>query len=188
MIVRSWMMPCGGQESNIHLIACESTREAAIIDAGGFPAEMREEIKSLALRVTHVLITHGHHDHVDSLGDMMSAYPRAIVCATQRVSENTRIVAEGDTLQVGELRAHVIQTSGHTPDSISFVFGDEIVFCGDALFAGSIGGTSSARMRQEEITHIREKILCLPDDCEIRPGHGPVTTVGIERSSNPFLE
>jgi hydroxyacylglutathione hydrolase len=188
MIVRSWMLPCGGQESNIHLIACDATREAAIIDAGGFPSEMREEIERLALRVTQILITHGHYDHIDSLDEMHRAYPDAVVCASQRLSESTRIVAEGDTLQVGELQARVIQTSGHTPDSISFIFGDEIVFCGDALFAGSIGGTSSERLRREEIAHIHEKIFCLPEDCEVRPGHGPVTTVGIEKSANPFFQ
>jgi glyoxylase-like metal-dependent hydrolase (beta-lactamase superfamily II) len=182
------MLPCGGQESNIHLIACESTREAAIIDAGGFPAEMSEEIERLGLRVTWILITHGHYDHVDSLDEMRRAHPDAAVCASHRVCEGTRLVAEGATLEVGELRARVIQTSGHTPDSISFVFGEEIIFSGDALFAGSIGGTSSTQLRQEEISHIREKILCLPDECEVRPGHGPVTTVGIERSANPFLE
>lgn len=187
MIVRSWMLPCGGQESNIHLIACHATCEAAILDAGGFPSEMREEIERLDLRVTQILITHGHYDHVDSLDEMLGAYPDAVVCASQRLGDSTRIVAEGDTIQVGDLQARVIQSSGHTPDSISFIFGDEIVFCGDALFAGSIGGTSDTRLREEEIMHIRDKIFCLPDDCEVRPGHGPVTTVGIEKSANPFF-
>ena len=80
----------------------------------------------------------------------------------------------------------MVRTSGHTPDSISFIFEERVAFTGDALFAGSIGGASGAAQR-EEIRLVREKILTLPEDCEIRPGHGPASTVGIEKVANPFF-
>jgi glyoxylase-like metal-dependent hydrolase (beta-lactamase superfamily II) len=87
---------------------------------------------------------------------------------------------------VGKLTGTVLATQGHTLDSISLAF-PGLVFTGDALFSGSIGGTSSPRNAQQEIDHVRRNILSLPDDYEIHPGHGPSSTVAIERNHNPFF-
>jgi hydroxyacylglutathione hydrolase len=184
MIIRSWITDL--EESNVHLIACEKTREAAIIDAGGFGDEMQREIERLGLRVTQILLTHSHYDHVDKLPDLKRAYGASILAA-KAVTKDTRAVKDGDQVGVGELRGRVLQTSGHTPDCVSYVFEDHVVFTGDALFAGSVGGTQSPALQREELRNVREKILTLPDDCEIRCGHGPATTVGIERTANPFF-
>jgi glyoxylase-like metal-dependent hydrolase (beta-lactamase superfamily II) len=186
MIVRSWMVPVGNQEANIHLIACERTREAALVDAGGYTEEMREFIRAGNLQLRQVLITHAHYDHVDALEDIIAEHAPRVLASTQ-VSPGAVLLSEGDTVQVGDLTGRVVKTSGHTPDSISFIFGEEIVFSGDALFAGSIGGTSSEDLKREEITHVRKKILSLAGSCEIRSGHGPATTVEIERAANPFF-
>ncbi len=179
MIIRSWMFPAGSQEANVHLLACSQMREAALIDAGGFSDEIRAEVERLGLRVTQVLITHGHFDHVDALDEVVSAFGAKVLDA--------QTLTEGDTVRVGALTGRVLKTSGHTPDSLTFVFENCIAFTGDALFAGSVGGTSSAANQREQIDHLRAKVLILPDVCEVRPGHGPASTIGIERTANPFF-
>jgi glyoxylase-like metal-dependent hydrolase (beta-lactamase superfamily II) len=93
---------------------------------------------------------------------------------------------EGDTVQVGKLNLRVLETPGHTADSLSFVLGND-VFCGDALFAGSVGGTNSREEYATLIQSIRSQLLPLGDDMVLHPGHGPATTVLIERLFNPFL-
>ena len=98
----------------------------------------------------------------------------------------TRHVVHGDTVRVGNLVGEVLATPGHTPDSISLAF-PGIVFTGDALFAGSVGGTSSPGCAKQQIDAIRRHILSLPDDYEVHPGHGPASTIGIERRGNPFF-
>jgi glyoxylase-like metal-dependent hydrolase (beta-lactamase superfamily II) len=87
---------------------------------------------------------------------------------------------------VGQLTGTVFSTPGHTPDSLSLAF-PGVIFTGDALFAGSIGGVSSETDRTLEIDSIRKHIFSFPEDYEIHPGHGPASTVGIERRFNPFF-
>jgi glyoxylase-like metal-dependent hydrolase (beta-lactamase superfamily II) len=186
MIIRSWVTE-HEIESNIHLIACAQTREAAIIDAGSSPDELGEEIDDLGLRVTKILLTHSHWDHIGALPEIMAAHAAPVIASTE-VAPRTEIVKEGDEVTVGKLRGRVLKTSGHTPDSITYVFEDRVAFTGDALFAGSIGGTSNDKLKAQEISHIRSKILTLADDCEIRCGHGPASTVGIEKAANPFFQ
>lgn len=186
MLVRTWMEQAGPQEANVHLIVCTETREAALIDAGHFTPEMAEDLERLDIKITKILLTHGHFDHVDALGEIQAKYP-VPVYALQRHGDPCILVKEGDEISVGNLLARVVVTTGHTADSISFIFGDEIVFSGDCLFAGAIGGTSSDELRQQEIDHVRSKLLTLPESCEVRSGHGPTTTVKIERAANPFF-
>jgi glyoxylase-like metal-dependent hydrolase (beta-lactamase superfamily II) len=174
-------------ESNVHLIACGETREAAHIDAGTFTDEMQQEIQKLGLKITQILLTHTHWDHVEALDAMRAAHPDAPLVASTAFQPDVKIVKEGDTVRVGNLNARVFKTSGHTPDSITYVFEDRVAFTGDALFAGSIGGTSSDGLRAEEIGHIREKLFSLPDACEVRCGHGPASTIGVEKAANPFF-
>ena len=95
-------------------------------------------------------------------------------------------VAPGMELEIGALRGRVLDTRGHTSDSLSLAL-PGMVFTGDALFAGSIGGTGSLGQKQQEITNIREQIFSLPEDWEVHPGHGPSSTVGVEKRFNPFF-
>lgn len=187
MILRSWMVRAGHEEVNVHLIACPRTREAALVDAGGFPTGLRDTAARLGLRVARVLITHLHFDHVDALEEIRRAYACEVV-APEPMGTGSRVVREGDEVRVGTLRGRVVQTSGHTPESVSYVFREGVVFTGDALFAGSVGGTQTPAQQREELRHVREKILTLPGEWEIRPGHGPATTVEIERTANPFFQ
>ncbi len=168
-------------ESNLYVIACSKTREAALIDAGTFDPQVVEYAKSEGLKVRLLLLTHSHWDHTDGLMD----YTQAFNCQALSFNE----MHDGHMLKVGTLALQVLHTTGHTDDSISiYVENGGCVFTGDALFAGSIGGTSSPRQKQEEIEHIQQKLLRLPPATIVYSGHGPATSIGVEKRFNPFLQ
>ncbi len=98
----------------------------------------------------------------------------------------TRQVRHGDVINFGRIDAKVVATPGHTPNGLSLIVRN-MVFTGDALFAGSVGGTTSSRNARQQVEHIRENIFALPDEFEIHTGHGPSSTVAIERQFNPFF-
>ncbi len=186
MIFHAFVIP-EVNETNVYFIACPETRQAALIDAGGYCEEVDATIRAHGLKFGAIIITHNHYDHTDGLEAYCRRHPQARVMAGSRsVNSRAEIIRNGQELKIGSLTAHVADTSGHTADSISIRF-DGVVFTGDALFAGSIGGTTSETLRQQEIQNIREKILSLPDSTELYSGHGPGSTVYIEKTYNPFL-
>ena len=172
-------------ETNCYIIACSDTRKATIIDPGEWNNQIADFLSQQDLKLDSVLITHGHTDHTGGIKSLKKAMD-ITVAAYNKGPSTDRTIADGDIVDVGKLKIKVLETPGHTNDSISFVIGCEI-FCGDVLFAGSVGGTSEKKSFEREIRSIREKILPLGDDMMIHPGHGPSTTVQIERLFNPFL-
>ena len=167
-------------ESNLYVIGCEKTLDAALIDAGTYDQRVADYVLRHGLKVKEVFITHGHWDHTGGLDDYLSAFGSR--------AQSMETLQEESVIKIGGLQLQVLYTTGHTEDSISLYLRDEaVVFTGDALFAGSIGGTDSEKRKKELIGNIREKILSLPEETLIYSGHGPVTSVRIEKSNNPFL-
>ncbi|MFW6287105.1 MAG: MBL fold metallo-hydrolase [Candidatus Sumerlaeota bacterium] len=189
-------------ETNVYLIGCPVTKQAALVDAGGFESRVLDIIGRRRFNVGHILITHNHYDHTDGLEQYCQALPDAeVLAATDRVNApNVRQVEDGETLEMGTLNIKALMVPGHTGDSVAWhvsrptrnVDGERLVaisalFPGDILFAGSVGGTHSEGDQQSEVSGIKEKILSLPQHTAVFPGHGPATTVGVEKKANPFL-
>jgi len=174
-------------EANAFIVGCEDTKEALLVDCAVWDPRIPAYLKARSLQLRAIFITHDHFDHTDGLPDALR-HSGATAYAGHRLAGgcHVRIVGEGDTICFGNLEGRVTATPGHTPDSISLVL-PGMVFTGDALFSGSVGGTSSSSMHRQEIESIRERLFCLPDDYEVHPGHGPSSTIAIERRYNPFF-
>jgi len=185
-------IPClsGGYAANAYLAWDETTREAALIDAGFDGGEAIERIEREGLRLKHILITHRHGDHLGGVDRLRRRFPEA------RVHGPSPSAAEEDgepldlPVRLGPVRFELRPTPGHTPDSATYVASGwpggapAAAFVGDALFAGSIGRAAAPR---QALRAIRKQILSLPDETLICPGHGPPTTVGEEKAHNPFF-
>jgi hydroxyacylglutathione hydrolase len=168
-------------------VACPETREAMVIDPGEPCRELEATIDDNGFRPVLIAITHDHFDHTGGIQSLVDRYGAEVVARRGSIcGVRTRAVAEGDHLKVGSLDVTVLETPGHTPDSISLAVGDA-VFTGDALFAGSVGGTSSRENFDEEIENIRTKILSHSQAVRVFPGHGPPSTIAVEATFNPFL-
>lgn len=197
----------GPLQSNSYLLADEVTREAALFDPGMESEAVADVLARERLTVTAIINTHGHFDHVfgNAYFKAKTGAPllmhRADLDLVKRLEEQSlyfgfratpspppdRFLEEGDEVRVGGIRLRVLHTPGHSPGGICLVT-DGTAFVGDTLFAGSIGRTDLPGGSAETLlTSIREKLLTLPDDTVIYPGHGPATTIGHERRHNPFL-
>ncbi|MEK7366613.1 MAG: MBL fold metallo-hydrolase [candidate division NC10 bacterium] len=197
----------GPLQSNSYLLADEVTREAALFDPGMESEPVADVLARERLTVTAIINTHGHFDHVfgNAYFKAKTGAPllmhRADLDLVKRLEEQSlyfgfratpspppdRFLEEGDEVRVGGIRLRVLHTPGHSPGGICLVT-DGTAFVGDTLFAGSIGRTDLPGGSAETLlTSIREKLLTLPDDTVIYPGHGPATTIGHERRHNPFL-
>ncbi|MFL5877110.1 MAG: MBL fold metallo-hydrolase [Solirubrobacteraceae bacterium] len=176
--------------SNTYLVGDVTGGEGAFIDAGGPIAPLLEAVDRHTLSVTHVLLTHHHHDHVAELGDLLERFPDAAVLAhpDERVPGVNETIQPGERVQVGELEVEAIPTPGHTKGMLSFRVGNA-VFTGDTLFRGSVGGvrapghTTYADLKES----IMERLMKLPPDTDLLPGHTDATTVAEEWEHNAFI-
>jgi hydroxyacylglutathione hydrolase len=201
------MLVVGPIQSNCYILGCERTRQAAVIDPGGDVDKILMALAKDNLRCVYIINTHGHFDHSAGnkrLKEVTGAQlvihrADAPMIVHQAASEGMwgmkvenspapdRCVEEGDIITFGDISLKVLHTPGHSGGGISLLT-DRIVFVGDSLFAGSIGRTDFPGGDYETLLrHVREKIFPLGDDVVIYPGHGPKTTVGRERRTNPFF-
>jgi hydroxyacylglutathione hydrolase len=176
--------------SNTYLVADEEGGTAVMIDAGGPVEGLLETLASRNLRLSHVLLTHHHFDHVCALDEVRRRHPGAEVLAheAEPVPGRTGTIAPGQVLHAGGLRIEAIHTPGHTAGMLSFLV-DGNVFTGDTLFRGSVGGVRAPGHTtfQDIRESIMERLLTLPPETAVHPGHTEPTTVAGERERNPFV-
>src|SRR5438477_2149704 len=204
------ILPVGPLQCNCSVIGDDATREAIVIDPGDDIQQVLEIIHKHNLKVQQIVITHAHIDHVGgamklraatgapillnqndyALLKMLDAQAAWIGVAAPGKVEIDHSVGQADSIKVASLSADVIHTPGHTEGSIClYVPAEKKLIAGDTLFAGSIGRTDLPGGSFEKITSsLHEKVLALPDETVVIPGHGPLTTIGDERESNPFLK
>jgi glyoxylase-like metal-dependent hydrolase (beta-lactamase superfamily II) len=183
-----------GMEVNAYVMKCKKSGKGALVDAGGQPDRIQALIDGAGADITHILLTHGHGDHVGALSEMKRRTGASVHCSSTDAAmlgsqqrEVDIFVEEGWNGAVGELPVTAFGLPGHTAGGIGY-FADTAFFSGDALFAGSLGGVrSGAQAYRGQIEAVWTKVLSLAESIYILPGHGPVTTVGQERAHNPYF-
>lgn len=190
----------GMYEENCYLVMDKLTKELAIIDPGGQPNIIEEEIKLLHAKPKFILLTHGHMDHVGGVVELVNKFniPFYINETEETYMKNDKFVfgslpkasgylKEGDTLNLGDNKIKVIETPGHTAGGICFLIADKL-FTGDTLFQGSVGRSDfPGGDGMQLVKNIKEKLLPLGDNIEVYAGHGSASTIGYEKRMNPFL-
>jgi glyoxylase-like metal-dependent hydrolase (beta-lactamase superfamily II) len=197
----------GPIETNCYILSSTETKHAVIVDPGGNPDIIQAFIEEARLEPAEIVCTHGHSDHIASVADLQERYriPFAIHGADAgivklsvkeapywgmgRIKEPRidRILSPNDEIAVGTARGTVLHTPGHTPGGISLLF-NGFVIVGDTLFNRSIGRTDLFGGDLDALLNsIRSELFTLPDETIVYCGHGPRTTIGEEKSENPFL-
>lgn len=181
-----------GMTVNCYLLTCTASGNGAIIDPGGQARVILDAVASAGMQVTHILLTHGHGDHVGAL-DAVADATGARVCGCQRdfalMGSRSQWVAEqvdeGWQTRIGELDVTAVSLPGHTAGGIGY-YTAPVIFSGDALFAGSLGGAMGDAYAGQ-IQAVRDKVLSLPGETVVFPGHGPITSVAQELQHNPYF-
>ena len=204
------IFPVGPLQCNCSVIGDEQTHEAMVIDPGDQVEMIVNLLRQQNLKLTQIVVTHAHIDHVGGAMKLKAATGAPILmnqndhALLKLVDDQASwlgmqppgpvhvdvAVSNGRILKIGEISANVIHTPGHTEGSICLYFPKEKkLIAGDTLFAGSIGRTDLPGGSFEKIMHsLHSQLLPLPDDTDVIPGHGPATTIGRERQTNPFLQ
>src|SRR3954468_14848864 len=177
--------------SNTYLVAAAPGGDAFLVDAGGPVAPLLERIDSDDLTLTHVLLTHHHHDHVAELGDVLERWPDAQVLAhpQERVPGSTGDLEPGSELSIGGLSVQALHTPGHTAGMLALLVDGTELFTGDTLFKNSVGGVRApGSTSYDDLKHsVMDVILALPGETNIHPGHTDPTTVAEELEHNAFV-
>jgi hydroxyacylglutathione hydrolase len=202
--------PVGPLQCNCTILGDEQTHEAIVVDPGDEVTRIHRRLTDLGLTLKQILITHAHIDHVGGalklkaltgapiylnesdlpLLQMMAAQASWLGVETPATAPPDEALLEGRLVGLENYPAQVIHTPGHTQGSICLHFAPlKMVLAGDTLFAGSIGRTDLPGGNYEQIIDsIHSRLLPLPDETRVIPGHGPATTIGAERRTNPFLK
>ncbi|MCB1702689.1 MAG: MBL fold metallo-hydrolase [Pseudomonadales bacterium] len=204
------IVPVTPYQQNCSVIKCEATGKAAIVDPGGDVERILAAVAKMEAVVEKIILTHAHLDHcaasdvlrkqlevpiegphredqfwLEQLPEVcrMSGFPHADAFLPDRWLE------QGDTVTVGEQLLQVFHCPGHTPGHVVFLYAPQkVAWVGDVLFQGSIGRTDFPRGNHEQLlSSIRDRLFPLGDDITFVPGHGPTSTFGHERRSNPFV-
>ncbi|MFX1684960.1 MBL fold metallo-hydrolase [Paraburkholderia sp. A1RO-5L] len=204
------LIPVTPFQQNSSLLVCEATRRAAVVDPGGDLDRIEAEIARQGVQLEKVLLTHGHLDHCAGAKELAEKFGVPIIGPHEderfwidqlpqqserfgfghaQAFEPDRWLADGDTVQFGDEELEVYHCPGHTPGHIVFFSRKhDLALVGDVLFAGSIGRTDFPRGNHADlIRSIREKLWPLGNDVTFVPGHGPVSTFGEERRTNPYV-
>ncbi len=204
------IIPVTPFQQNCSLIWCDATREAAVVDPGGDVSRILAEVEKNGLTLKKILLTHGHLDHVGGTAELASKLGLPIEGPHQadqfwidalpqqaqmfgfgdaKTFAPDRWLAQDDVVELGQLRLQVRFCPGHTPGHVIFFEPESrVAFVGDVLFAGSIGRTDfPGGNHQQLIASIKQQLWTLGDDVRFVPGHGPMSTFGHERATNPFV-
>ena len=176
---------------NCYIVGCKETKAAAVIDPGGDVPRIVSELAKRELTVKYILNTHGHWDHTDGNEELerITGAPLLIDAADAGKASRGKdgFLEEGQEIRSGTYCLKVLRTPGHSPGGVCF-HSPGAVFCGDTLFAGSIGRTDLPGGNYRDLLDgVRKKLFSMEDDTRVYPGHGPPTTIGQEKRSNPFF-
>ncbi|MDQ6931265.1 MAG: MBL fold metallo-hydrolase [Candidatus Eremiobacteraeota bacterium] len=206
--LRVGMLAC-----NCTIIGDEESREAIVVDGGDGADEVLERLDTLNLRAKYLVHTHAHIDHIREVGRLREATRSSALLhhedlplyrdlglqaqmfglgAAPQIVDLDAYLVDGEALQIGSVTVNVLHTPGHTPGSVCFEMhegGRHTILSGDTLFRGGIGRWDIGGTSMEDIvSSIHRKLLDFNDDTVVVPGHGPFTTIGTERTSNPYLQ
>jgi hydroxyacylglutathione hydrolase len=203
MIIKKLVI--GPLENNCYIIADEQTREAFIVDPGDEPDRILDLISENRFKPIYIICTHAHFDHIAVISDIKHETDIKIVLhrddlelyrhvksqaalwgyELDSLPDPDLFVAESDTLAIGNLKFKILHTPGHSPGGIC-VYGEGIIITGDTLFAGSVGRTDLYGGDMEQLKISYKRLMSLPEDVRVFPGHGPETTIKKEKVDNFF--
>lgn len=180
----------GGDRNFAYIIGDDVSKEAAVVDPSNNPELIIVRAKERHLKIKYIINTHSHYDHTNGNKTVKDA-TGALVAAYKHSEHAVDVPLEDkDVLNLGELQLHIIHTPGHTNDSICILAGNKLC-TGDTLFVGKVGGTDFCNGARQEYDSLHKKLMTLPDDVEVYPGHNygvtPFSTIKKERKTNLFL-
>lgn len=207
MALKIGRMVLGYVSTNVYFVYDENNKKAIVFDPADDGDGIYKSLKNEGIDVSAIFLTHGHFDHIYGVKALKEASSAKVYAAEPEAellkdpelnasSQNGRIASitadvmlrDGEIVDIDGLKVKVIFTPGHTAGSCCFYFEEEkMLICGDTLFLGSCGRTDLPTGSEAAIDRsIKEKLMCLPDDVRIYPGHGNPSTIGFERENNPF--
>ena len=203
------MLTVGLFQENCYVIGDEASGVGAIVDPGDEAARIALAVEQTSLEIDRILVTHAHIDHVGAVGALANEYACPVLMHAEaepmlqqlpsqammmglrfgKVPAVGRHIEAEELLEIGDLELRSLYTPGHAPGHLAFyVESEELLLSGDALFAGSVGRTDLFGGDMELLMRsINERLMTLPEETRVYPGHGPRTTIGAERAHNPFL-
>lgn len=193
-------------QENTYILTDSETNQGMVIDPGCYTPAMKKELRNLT-ELKYIILTHAHGDHMGALNAIRKDYPDAVLIAGVKEkkllldaenngsmefspepvsTEADRYVSEGDSVTLGSIKFTFMETPGHTQGGIC-ICGDGKIFTGDTLFFRSIGRTDLYSGNMEQMRKSLQKLMRLPDEIHVLPGHGPGTSIGAEKKGNPFV-
>lgn len=205
MLLKS--IPVGMMQTNCYILADEETGECAVFDPGSSLEKILDGLREDDLKVSYIVLTHGHFDHVMASGQLQQAVGgelmihenekdwltpehvghRGYVAGGYVEPEIGRLLTEGSTFQIGSIPCRVLHTPGHTPGSCCIICGEELMIAGDTLFLENCGRWDLEGGCEEDLMRSLKKLHDIEGDYKVYPGHGEPTTLGWEREHNPWM-